>query len=257
MPCVRVPRNIGGTRVSGLALTFAAALAVAGCGGATPTGTANPGTGSIPTASSPNGNRGTATVKVHYCTPKTPATASDPCWKNATGTTMATVMTGSMPTGFSATFQAAWDSKNLYVLQVVKDPQGFNPSNANTTTPWTSDAMEVYLSGDNGSDTAMASNDVQIDIPIGQPSSVWVTNGQSSTGVQGAANKTSTGWAAQLTIPWSDIPGANAGVGQIIGIDPAADTYSDGSSQNQAIAWGNPGSSEQNPSIWGQLVLEK
>lgn len=259
MRCVPSGPVYRGAVAAGAAVSLSAALLLAGCGG-TPSGsTGNTPAGSgAPKAASANASRsGAPTVKAHFCTPKVAASAGDPCWKGATASPLTNVMAGQMPSNFSATFQAVWDAKNLYVLEVVKDAQGFDPANANASTPWTSDAMEVYLSGDNGSDTSMGSNDTQIDIPIGQPSSVWVLPGQDATGVVGAVNKTASGWVAQLTIPWGVVPGAKAGIGQTVGIDPAADTHSDGSSQNQALAWGNPGSSEQNPSIWGQLVLEQ
>jgi len=234
------------------ALALAAGI-LAACGGGGG-GAGNSG-GSAPKASNPNAARsGAPAVSIHFCTPKPAANAADPCWKNAIATSLSNVMAGSMPSGFSATFQAVWDSKNLYVLNQVKDSQGFSASNANTTTPWTSDAMEVYLSSTNSTNTAMGANETQIDIPIGQPSSVWVYTGRNSAGVQGYVQKVSGGYDAMMAIPWSDI-GTNPGVGQVIGMDPAEDVYSDGTTQNQALAWGNPGSSEQNPSIWGQVKL--
>lgn len=246
----------GGRRnrlVSVGALALAAGV-LAACGGG---GGAGNGGGTAPKASNPNPARsGAPSVSIHFCTPKAAANAADPCWKNATATPLSNVMAGSMPSGFSATFQAVWDTKNLYVLNQVKDPAGFSASNANTTTPWTSDAMEVYLSSSNSSNTSMGSNETQIDCPIGQPSSIWVYTGRSAAGVQAYVSKVSGGYDVMMAIPWSDI-GTNPGVGQIIGIDPAEDTYSDGTTQNQSLAWGNPGSSEQNPSIWGQLKLEQ
>lgn len=142
------------------------------------------------------------------------------------------------------------------MLNQGKDPAGFSVSNADTSTPSTSDAMEVYLSATNGSGTAMGPNETQIDSPIGQPSAVWAYSGHSAAGVQGYVRKVSGGYDAMVAIPWSDI-GAQRGIGRIIGIDPAADAYSDGSTQNQALAWGQLGSSEQNPSIWGQAKLVK
>jgi hypothetical protein len=244
-----------------LAAVAAAGLLAAACGsagGATAAG--GGGGGAVPTASSPNPQRsGAPTVKIHFCTPKGAANAKDPCWKNATATPLTNVMAGTMPSGFSATFQAVWNKKDLFVLEQVKNPAGFNPANANTTSPWQSDAMEVYLSSTNSSGSTMGSNETQIDIPLGQPSAVWVYSGQSAAGVQGYVSKVSGGYDAMLAIPWSDTGGAGTvpGIGQSIGIDPATDTYSNGTSQNQEIAWGTPGSSEQNPSIWGQLVLEK
>ena len=259
MRWVRNRQGGPGAVAAGAMVPLAAALILAGCGGAAPANTGSgAGGGAAPKAASPNPARsGAPTVKIHFCTPKTPASATDPCWKDATATPMTNVMAGQMPSGFSATFQAVWDAKNVYVLEVVKDPQGFSASNANTSTPWTSDAMEVYLSGDDGSDSSMGDNDIQIDAPVGAPSSIWGTSGKDTTGVTAAVNKTKDGWAAQMTVPWSDIPGAQAGIGQHIGIDPAADTYSDGSSQNQALAWGSPGTGEQNPSTWGQLELQQ
>lgn len=235
------------------ALAMATAL-LAACGGA---GGGGGGATAAQAATSPNAQRsGAASVKIHYCTPKGAANAADPCWKGATSTAMTNIMAGSMPSGFAASFQAVWDMKNLYVLETVKNPAGFTASNANTTNPWQSDAMEIYLSGDNGGDTSMGTNDTQIDIPLGAPSSVWVLPGHDASGVTATVKTASGGYDVMMAIPWSAV-GATAGTGQVIGADPAADTYSDGSAQNQAIAWGTPGSSEQNPSIWGQLILEK
>ena len=224
---------------------------LAACGGG---GASGAGTAATPKAANPNPKRGTTAVDIHFCTPKPTANAADPCWKKATTTPLTNVMAGHMPSGFSATFQAVWDTKNLYVLEQVKNPKGFSAANANTKTPWTSDAMEVYLSGNNGGGSTMGSNDTQIDIPLGSPSSVWVTSGKSAGGVAGYVKKVTGGYDAMMAIPWGDI-GASSGIGQVIGLDPAADTYSNGSSQNQVIAWGTPGSSEQNPSTWGQAIL--
>ncbi len=230
-----------------MALVVTAGL-LAACGGGAGNG------GAAPKAANPNPKRSTTAVDIHFCTPKPAANAADPCWKKATATPLGNVMAGHMPSGFSATYQAVWDTKNLYVLEQVKNPKGFSAANANTTTPWNSDAMEVYLSANNGGGSTMGSNDTQIDIPLGSPSSVWVTSGKSAGGVAGYVKKVAGGYDAMMAIPWGDI-GTSPGIGQVIGIDPAADTYSNGSSQNQSIAFGNPGSSEQNPSIWGQAVL--
>ncbi len=262
----RVRRGDGG-RSPGLPTVAAAALAglaLAACGGAGGAaaggGAANVGgsSGTAPKAANPNPQRpGAPTITIHFCTPKAAANAADPCWKDATATPLTNVMAGTMATGFSGTFQAVWNTKNLFILEQIKNPEGFNPSNANTTDPWESDAMEVYLSSDNGTDTGMSSNDTQIDIPLGAPSSVWVYTNQSDNGVQGYVKNVSGGYDVMLTIPWADTGGSGTtpGIGQVIGLDPAADTYSNGTSQNQSIAWGSPGSSEQNPSIWGQAVL--
>jgi hypothetical protein len=252
----------GGAAGALAAVVAAGFLAVAcgGSGGGAAAGNGSGGGGAPPTATSPNPQRaGAPTVDIHYCTPKPAANAADPCWKNAVATPLATVMAGSMPSGFSATFQAVWNTKDLFVLEQVKNPKGFNPANANTTDPWESDAMEVYLSSTNSSGTTMGQNETQIDIPLGAPSSVWVYTNQSAAGVQAYVKTVSGGYDVMMAIPWTDTGGAGTkpGIGQVIGIDPATDTYSNGSSQNQAIAWGNPGSSEQNPSIWGQLVLQK
>jgi len=231
-----------------------AAALLSACGGA---GGGGGGATAAQAAANPNAQRaGAATVKIHDCTPKGAANAADACWKGATSTAMTNVMAGSLPSGFAASFQAVWDMKNLYVLETVKNAAGFSTSNANPTTPWTTDAMEIYLSSDNGSDTGMAANDTQLDISLGQPGTVWVLPGHDATGVVATVKNVTGGYDAMMAIPWSAV-GSTAGTGQAIGADPAADIYSDGTAQNQALAWGTPGSGEQNPSIWGQLVLEK
>ncbi len=239
-------------------LALAALGACGGAGGAgTPSGTGSAANGAAkpPIAAKPNAQRnGSPSINVHFCTPKPAADPTDPCWKNATATPMPYIQAGKMPSGFTASFQAAWDASNLYVLEVVKNPQGFDPANANTATPWLSDAMELYLSGDNGTNTTMASNDTQIDVPLGQPASVWAFPGQSTSGVKAYVNKVSGGYDVMMAVPWADCH-ATPGTGQVIGINPATDTYSNGSTQNQAIAWAAAGVSEQNPSAWGQAVL--
>ena len=226
------------------------------CGGTASGGGGTSGGGPIP-AGKPNPQRsGAPTVDIHFCTPKAAASAADPCWKDATATPLANVMAGAMPSGFAATFQACWNNSNLYVFEPVTNPSGFSAANANTTDPWLSDAMEVYLSGDNGAGSAMGPTDIQFDIPLGQPASVWVTAGGNAGGVAAAVATVKGGYDVLMTIPWPDIQ-ATPGIGQSIGIDPATDTYSDGSTQNQDLAWGSPGTGEQNPSTWGQLVLQK
>ncbi len=190
-------------------------------------------------------------VTAHYCTPSGVKAA---CWGKATFQSVATNMAGAMPSGFSASFAAVWDAKDLFLLEKVKTPKGI-ASTLDPTAPWTTDAMEAYLSGSNSSGTTMGTHEVQFVVPAAQPASIWHTSGRTVSGVLATVAKTGSGYDTLLTVPWT-VLGTSAGTGQRIGVNVAADAYS-GKGQNQLLAWGIHGSNEQAPAGWGQLTLAK
>lgn len=163
-------------------------------------------------------------------------------------------MAGVLPQGVSATFRAVWDARRLYVLNVVRDPRGIVRSGLHHRAVWENDAAELYLSGDNRAGITMGPHQTQLIVSAAQPQELlWVLPGRSAAGVRATAAKTSAGYAVLVSYPWVDL-GLRAGIGQVVGVDVAVDTYGR-SSEHQAIAWGTAGVAEQNPSTWGQFVL--
>ncbi len=234
---------------AGRALMFLLAGGLlAGCGG--PAAKTAP-KGPKPVANANPARPSAPTMTAHYCTPSGVKAA---CWGKAAFQPVATNMAGAMPSGFSASFAAVWNGKALFLLQKVKNPKGIS-NQVNPKAPWTTDAMEAYISGSNSGGATLGTHETQFVVPAAQPANIWHLNGRSATGVKAAVTKTSSGYDTLLTVPWSDL-GTTAGTGQRIGLDVAADAFS-GKGQNQMLAWGIHGSSEQAPASWGQVTLAK
>jgi len=231
---------------------------VAACGAGGPvSGGSAPTTSPAPApAVNPNPQRsGAPVVAASFCTPSSGASAVDPCWPSWGTTAMSVIGRGQVCDCFAASFQAAWDERNLYVFEAVHNPVGFDPANTDTRQPWLSDAMEVYVAADNAARPTMASPDWRFVLPLGAPGSVWAS-GRSVAGVRGYVQNVALGYDVMLAIPWA-LLGVAPGVGQAVGLDPAIDVYEGGYGQNEVMAWGTAGTASPPPGQWGQAVLTR
>ncbi|MBS1577913.1 MAG: fibronectin type III domain-containing protein [Bacteroidetes bacterium] len=146
-------------------------------------------------------------------------------------------------------YAVLWDSLNLYVAFTVTDANKFNDS----PNAWDDDAVEVYIDAENNGGTAYGSNDRQF-VKEWNASTIWEKNGK-TTGVQHAWTTTSTGYAIEMLIPWSNIGITKPGIGFTIGFDVANDDDDNGSARESQLMWSGDKDNWQYPRNFGDLVL--
>lgn len=188
-------------------------------------------------------------------TPTADPTAS--AWSGAAKTPETIVAAGSMPAGFAASFICLWDSKNLYLMNVVTDPSVHPYSVASGRYPWYNDTMEIYLDPNNAGSTTQGVSAplVQLIVPVTATSNSDIADyGAKLSGVTFTTKTVTNGYDVLVTIPWSALS-FSARAGQYLGADIGADAYG-ATAENQVIAWKGSGTaSEQIPASWGQLEL--
>ncbi|GCE11977.1 sugar-binding protein [Tengunoibacter tsumagoiensis] len=165
--------------------------------------------------------------------------SSDAIWNTAPSYTLSQ-SEGSPQYGFSGSFQSAWDATNLYLLVKLND--------ANYTSD--SDAIEVYVDGNNDKSTSYDSTDYQIALDQSTYSMKIYQNGtQTNPPVfpsYGQADGTGT-YSQFIAIPWSDLgqtPAANG----LVGFDVA---IIQGSTSSKTFWHASSNDDWHNPSLFG------
>ncbi len=135
----------------------------------------------------------------------------DDAWKNAPELRVDTFTMGKSGTNAQGIARVLWDSKNLYVLVEVTDPNGTHASSGNH---WECDTVEVFFDQNNEKTTSYQTDDIQC--RVGYDNSKSVSDNRSVDDFKSAAALTSGGYLVELAIP------AVGGVlksGQTVGFD--------------------------------------
>ena len=153
----------------------------------------------------------------------------------------------------SGSWQALYDSVNLYVIVDISDESLMNDS----ASSWQDDSVEVYFDGGNTKvNTPLSGDDHQYTFG-------WTTDDIQGTNVQGATEgiehaqvDTDTGWRIEIKMPWLSIQGAEPQAGDLIGIDCYYNDDDDGgdSRENKLLSF-SAVEGWNDASQWGTAML--
>ena len=168
----------------------------------------------------------------------------DTVWSSASSNALTHVINS--PSGFSASFQSAWDTNNLYFLVKISDAT-FSSHN---------DSVEVYIDPTHNGGTSYDPQDMQYVFASNSTTVVQYNNGQQGTNTAGVtfANATvSGGYNVEIKIPWSTL-GVTASANMVIGLDMDA---VQGTSGGNKLFWNTTTDNAwTNPSAFGRGVLQ-
>ncbi|MBQ5339390.1 MAG: endo-1,4-beta-xylanase [Oscillospiraceae bacterium] len=120
----------------------------------------------------------------------------DDIWQNAKELKIDNFTMGKKGTNAQGTARVLWDSKNLYVLVEVTDPNGTNASSGNH---WECDTVEVFFDQNNEKTASYQNDDIQC--RVGYDNSKSVSDNRSVDDFTSAAAKTSSGYLVEIAIP--------------------------------------------------------
>ena len=212
-------------------------------------------TGTVPTPT-PGGSTPTPTptptpppqanVAAASSAPTIDGSGSDAVWNSASSYQISNVL-GS-PTNFSASFQTAWDSNNLYFL--VKTNDATYSSHA--------DMVEVYLDPNHDGGLTYDSKDMQYQFPSDTNTVSQYNGGSPGTNTSGivfAKQTTASGYVTEISIPWarlSTTPAANTSMGLEIDV---WQNYTSGN-KNKVMWSFTTDDAWHNPSLFGTATLQ-
>ena len=176
--------------------------------------------------------------------PTIDGSGGDVVWNSASSNAMTHVVNS--PSGFSASFQSAWDTDNLYFLVKVSD----------STLSGHTDSVEVYIDPTHNGGTSYDPKDMQY-IFASNSTTVDQYNGghkgTNTTGVTFANATVSGGYNVEIKIPWSTL-GVTATGNMVIGLDLDA---VQGTSGGNKLFWNTTTDNAwTNPGAFGRGVLQ-
>jgi hypothetical protein len=166
--------------------------------------------------------------------------ASDAAWTKAPKNLIAQTISGTIQTG--STWQAMYDTTNLYVLVQVKDA---NLSSMGNATGYDQDGVEIMISGNNSKSGAYTSSDHQYRFnwnvfPYSVANIIGATT-NSKVGIVYAIPATTGGYTLEVAIPWTTIGGTTPAPfnGKEIGFDININDQQNGAGPREATAGWN------------------
>lgn|GEM_PF-666947 len=166
--------------------------------------------------------------------------AADAVWTKAPKNLIAQTISGTIQTG--STWQAMYDTANLYVLVQVKDANLFSTGNP---TGYDQDGVEIMISGNNNKLGAYTSSDHQYRFnwnvfPYSVNNIIGATT-NSKAGIVYAIPATTGGYTLEVAIPWTTIGGTTPAPfnGKEIGFDININDQQNGSGPREATAGWN------------------
>ncbi|HTB99735.1 MAG TPA: sugar-binding protein [Ferruginibacter sp.] len=193
-------------------------------------------------------------VVVYTASPPVIDGAADALWTKAPTNLIAQTISGVIQTG--STWQAMYDSTNLYVLVNVKDS---NLSDIGTSI-WDQDGVELYIAGNNSKAGAYTINDHQYrfnwNVFPYSTANISGTTG-STTGITYAIPTITGGYTLEVSIPWTTIGGIPPYNGKLIGFDIDLNDQQNNSGQREATAdWNGTNSDDyENTADFGTATL--
>jgi hypothetical protein len=163
--------------------------------------------------------------------------AADAAWTKAPKNLIAQTISGTIQTG--STWQAMYDTVNLYVLVNVKDS---NLSSNGNNTGYDQDGVEVMISGNNNKLGTYTSSDHQYRfnwnvLPYTTANIIGATT-NSKAGIVYAIPATRGGYTLEVAIPWTTIGGTTPAPfnGKEIGFDININDQQNGAGSREATA---------------------
>ena len=154
----------------------------------------------------------------------------------------------------AAVWQAAWDSRNLYLRISVADERLINDSSA----PWEDDALELFIDADgSGLNQYDQSNDFHL-IFRAQDGKVGLGRNSPAitpSSIQSRSVRDAKGYMLEVQIPWASLQ-VQPQAGMRIGLDVHLDDDDDGNQRDAKLTWRDTRDEAwRNPSMFGQAVL--
>jgi hypothetical protein len=176
----------------------------------------------------------------------------DSVWNGAAAFPIKNVVQGidmSGPTDNYASWKAAWDGKNLYLLVQVADKVLKNTN----AVSYENDGVEAYLDIDNGKTYTYGAGDFQVRYGW-NTAAVENVQGAIASAVAAAQKNTANGYVMELSLPWSGL-GVSPQAGMFIGFDVHVND-NDSTSRNTKLAWyGQSDNAWQAPRYFGTIRL--
>jgi len=135
----------------------------------------------------------------------------DAAWENAPMVQINRFQMGNANENAYGTAKMLWDSKYVYVLVEVTDPNGTHSSSANH---YETDTVEIFFDENNNKSSAYQNDDMQC--RIGFDGSKTVSDNHSVDDYLSAAATTANGYLVEVAIPYSISPFTS---GQAVGFD--------------------------------------
>ncbi len=180
--------------------------------------------------------------------------AADSTWLKAPVNLITQTISGTIQTGSS--WQAMYDSVNLYVMVHIKDT---NLSNIGTSV-WDQDGVEIYIAGNNNKAGTYTAYDHQYRfnwnvLPF-STDNITGTTGK-TTGIIYAIPTTQTGYTLEVSFPWETIGGTPPYNWKAIGFDININDQHNYVGQRESTAGWNGTNSDnyRNTSSFGTVPL--
>ncbi len=162
--------------------------------------------------------------------------AVDSMWSNVPENLITKIPQGTIDdkNDLSASWQAMWDSNNLYFLIEVTDQTLIDDS----TDIWQDDCVEIYIDADNSKGTSYDGiNDFEYLFGWGSEDlGVGVNSAANTTGITYAFADTIEGYRFEVLIPWSTL-GVSVNSGDLFGLDIHVCDDDDGGQREGKISW--------------------
>ena len=156
----------------------------------------------------------------------------------------------------SATFQACWDERNLYVLVNVTDPTPMrNPNPA--AGLWAGDAIELFIGTESLFQTGdLLSSDRQILLGAGSSGSLTFVRGlPAQPQLQSVVVPRPGGYIVEAAIPFS-VLGMAPAAARKIRFDLGVDDSVDGKSRHAQLMWNGTNQNSNERTNWGWAELK-
>ncbi|MBP7051355.1 MAG: hypothetical protein KBE65_10105 [Phycisphaerae bacterium] len=153
----------------------------------------------------------------------------------------------------SGSWQALYDSENLYIVVEITDDSLQNDSAGS----WQDDSVEIYFDGGNSKEnTALSGDNRQYTFGYGTDE-IQGTN-MNIEGVEQAQVDTATGWRVEIKLPWASLQGFTPQGYDFVGIDCFYNDDDDGgdSREGQIFTFATDGNAWNDASQWGTAILE-
>jgi hypothetical protein len=175
---------------------------------------------------------------------------------------------GSVPSGYTVSYELKWDATNLYVGAEIVDPNGY-VQEATGGNMYKGDSLEILLDTNLAQDycrRSLSENDFQLGLSGGYNMTapeayLWYPKGQAGSKViveeiGEIVSVTPVGWDLKAVIPWS-VLGISPGGGEYYGFafSVSANEVS-GTAQQQAVWSSDPYRLLTDPMTWGTLEIE-
>jgi hypothetical protein len=156
----------------------------------------------------------------------------------------------------------SWDPNALYIFARVRDKEVMNP--LREATPWTGDALEIFLDMRTRSDLGIPRYDSRVyqvfAIPpdAGHPKSlfkVWQPSGIQFQNVEMASQIMDDSYCLEIAIPWKNLMEETPSPGMTFGCEFTLDDIDAGDYAHRQLVWRGGANNFRDPSLFSRFFL--